>query len=516
MPSLAEAGAWATSNRQLIDTADCDIQGRPLKELAAAGRSEVAAAAWRYTREYRGAVEPPAEPARVFLAGHQPELFHPGVWLKNFALGRLAEMHGGVAVNLVIDSDTIKASSLRVPGGSVTEPTVEAVHFDRPSPEIPFRARPILDPALFASFGRRAAARLAPLVPDPLLTQFWPLAVENSRRTTNLGECLAQSRHQWEERWGLATLELPQSHVCCLPSFRWLTAHLLANLPRLWEVYNSALAEYRRQHHVRSHAHPAPELAADGVWLEAPFWIWTTDNPRRRRVFVCPRGDELILADREGLEEPLSLSAEGEAGRAVEQLCDLELRGIHLRTRALITTLSARLIFGDLFLHGIGGAKYDRLTDAIICRFFGIEPPAYMVVSGTLRLPIQREQPRETELRTVERQLRELEFHPERFLDGRAAGNAGDVNSAAHWVAEKSARIAAPQEARARFRAIRAANEHLQPFIVAERTELTARLAALRRALRAEAILSSREYSFCLHPEKSLREFLLAFSGASA
>ncbi len=38
-------------------------------------------------------------------------------------------------------------------------------------------------------------------------------------------------------------------------------------------------------------------------------------------------------------------------------------------------------------------------------------------------------------------------------------------------------------------------------------------MTALQRALRAESILSSREYGFCLHPEKTLREFLLAFPG---
>ena len=32
-------------------------------------------------------------------------------------------------------------------------------------------------------------------------------------------------------------------------------------------------------------------------------------------------------------------------------------------------------VLSDLFIHGIGGAKYDELTDEIIRRFFGIEPP---------------------------------------------------------------------------------------------------------------------------------------------
>ena len=41
----------------------------------------------------------------------------------------------------------------------------------------------------------------------------------------------------------------------------------------------------------------------------------------------------------------------------------LPSRGIRLRTRALTTTLFARYVLGDLFVHGIGGAKYDELGD---------------------------------------------------------------------------------------------------------------------------------------------------------
>ena len=54
----------------------------------------------------------------IFLAGHQPELFHPGVWLKNFALGALARQHGATAINLLIDSETVKHTGVRTPGGS--------------------------------------------------------------------------------------------------------------------------------------------------------------------------------------------------------------------------------------------------------------------------------------------------------------------------------------------------------------------------------------------------------------
>ncbi len=50
----------------------------------------------------------------------------------------------------------------------------------------------------------------------------------------------------------------------------------------------------------------------------------------------------------------------------------------------------ARLVLSDVFIHGIGGAKYDQLTDAIVRRFFGVEPPGYLVATATLKLPLPR------------------------------------------------------------------------------------------------------------------------------
>ncbi len=512
-PPLGAALRLAAANRERLLMSDYDFNGCSLAKLANRSREQLVTAALRYTRSFCDVPDPPRAPTALFLAGHQPELFHPGVWLKNFVLDRLARQSGGLAINLVIDSDTIKSSSLRVPGGAAEHPTAESILFDRPTAEIPFQARTIQDRAIFESFGCRAAERLAPLVPHPLLEEFWPTVVENSRRTSNIGECFAQSRRQWEGRFGLTTLELPQSAVCNLDSFYWVIAHLSSHLPRLWEVYNSALSDYRREHHIRSHAHPAPELAIDGCWLEAPFWIWTDADPRRRRVFICPRGDELRLSDREGLEILLPLTPECEGGAAVERLRELEGQGIHLRSRALLTTLVARLLLGDMFLHGIGGAKYDRLTDTIIERFFGIQPPQYMVVSGTLHLPIEHSTVAPVDLQNAERGLRELTFHPEQFLDNQ---NNDAGSDASNWIAEKQRRInqpVGPRQARERCRAIRRANEELQPWVARRRAEMNAQVDSLARKLRSEAILSSREYAFCLYPEKTLQKFLLEIPG---
>src|SRR5262249_2863990 len=53
--------------------------------------------------------------------------------------------------------------------------------------------------------------------------------------------------------------------------------------------------------------------------------------------------------------------------------------------------LPPRLFLADLFVHGIGGGKYDEITDELVRRFYGGEPPDFLVLSATLWLPVAHE-----------------------------------------------------------------------------------------------------------------------------
>jgi hypothetical protein len=287
-------------------------------------------------------------------------------------------------------------------------------------------------------------------------------------------------------------------------AFQWFVAHLLARLPEFRTAYNESLREYRRFHHLRSLSHPAPDLAEDGPWLEAPLWVWTAENPRRRRLFAKMAPGEILLSDRLSWEARLPLSSEGNASRAVERLMELQHGNVRIRPRALMTTLWARLALGDLFIHGIGGAKYDCVTDRLIERFFGVAAPRFMVVSATLHLPIERAGATADEVRTIQHELRAMTYQPERYLT-HASHLSEDM------IAEKRQWIATPQtaqNAQQRCQAIRRINAALQPWLDDRRERLAARLAETSRRLHAEGILAWREYAFCLYPESTLREFL--------
>ena len=214
-PAWPDLGALLRSNVEQARGVNLDFQGRSLDELRVLARRHLVEDALQYTRQYRdvelhpsaGETRSTASPS-IILAGHQPQLFHPGVWCKNFALGALARQQRAVAINLQVDSDSVKRTSSRVPGGSVDQPVLYDVPFDvSPLPGVAFEEQSIHDVRQFESFGARAEEFLGPLVPDSLLGAYWPLAVDRYRATGKLGLALSQSRHQLVSQDAVVNLE---------------------------------------------------------------------------------------------------------------------------------------------------------------------------------------------------------------------------------------------------------------------------------------------------------------------
>ncbi|MBX3424801.1 MAG: hypothetical protein KF688_03890 [Pirellulales bacterium] len=504
LPALAQQGA-------LLDAAPVEIGGVSLGEFRRQAKAELALLAHEYVAEYADAPARLDPAAPIVVAGHQPELIHAGVWLKNFAASELAGRLGGGAINLVIDSDAAHGATIRVPAGDPATPRFELLPFDAPCEPIAWEERRVIDAATWQSFGARAVEAMRPWGVDPLARTWWPTVLAS--RGTPPGLALAQARHALEIEWGARTLELPQSAVGRSHSFRRFACVLLAELPRLVAAYNGALAEFRRIHRIRNHAHPAPNLATDGRWFEAPFWSWSTSDPTRRPLFARRIGDEVEIADRGRFVQRLPLGGSGDCDTAIDVLAACEARGVKIRSRAMATTLFARLALADLFIHGIGGARYDEATDAISREFFGLTPAPYAAMTGTLRLPIPLPREADAEINTRRRDLRDLRFHPERFLAGADLDAEGD-RVAAVLVAEKRRWIAAeksPANARARHLGIEGANQALAALLADVRGRTTASLEAARQRARAGAILGSREYAFCLFPHDRLQQFLLDF-----
>ncbi|MDA7951660.1 MAG: hypothetical protein MPJ24_09255, partial [Pirellulaceae bacterium] len=197
------------------------ILGTTAGELATLARKELLALSQKYTSQYltpppfseKLQTSPNQENLPLILSGHQPELFHLGVWFKNFLLSAVAQKEGGIGINLIIDNDQAKTPTLKtlLP----TDPLSEAwLPFNTPS-AAPYEET-ILDDDHFATFPTLAENHLAQESSNLLLKEFWAKVTElmdqipsESPYARKLAYPLSMARHFLENQWGQKTLELP-------------------------------------------------------------------------------------------------------------------------------------------------------------------------------------------------------------------------------------------------------------------------------------------------------------------
>ena len=160
-PPLSGANARLAANTQRLDAWDHDFQGRRAGRLRALARREILESSRAYLAQYD--LDVPALPhstAPLVVTGHQPELFHPGVWIKNFATAAIAREGNGVGLNLIVDNDILKSNSIRVPATDDGGLRVHRVEFDGRAAEVPIEELRVDDEALFASFRDRQGWRI--------------------------------------------------------------------------------------------------------------------------------------------------------------------------------------------------------------------------------------------------------------------------------------------------------------------------------------------------------------------
>ncbi len=528
-PDWSRILEWSSQRYRFTDGGHLEFCGRSLAEARDQARGEIVQLALTHTRGYTrlpisdaGLVDQRA----IVLSGHQPELFHPGVWFKNFLLGRLSHCCGAITINFLVDNDLCRETTIRVPTRAADGHLRQAVvPFDAPRSAIPWELRRVESMEVWNAFPERVAATLPEECSAEFVETLWQRASTALERTGNIGLALAEARHRIEREEGLDTLEVPLSQMVSTRAFARFSIHLLADLPRFQEVYNSQRDRYRRAHKIRNEAHPVPALVDEAGWLEAPWWVYRPVDPERRPLWVRMVDDVLILSDRSGWQAQIEgrLDCDQAASQWLEFLAD----GICLRPRALLTTMYLRMFVGDVFIHGIGGGKYDQLTNGILREFFGIEPPPIVVASATVPLPQYTEwcpiglAELEQRIRETKRQLWELQQNPEkallrRIISGRSQLTESQRRRLRELADEKQRllqNIPPRGEKSAWHQRMAALKRELQELAAVQADAVEQEIERLEMAASQAAIAQAREYPICIYPRDFLVEQLKRLAG---
>ena len=469
-----------------------------LGQLQQQARNELTERALAYSRQYLpNCNSPTADNPAIVMSGHQPELYHAGVWYKNFVLSELAERTSAIAINLVVDSDLSNRNSIRFPDLNSSPIRTDSIAIDQPVAAVPHEQRKVQDPSFVFALPDRVQQVFANANEPRIVDRLWPETVQAYHELTPsnsapaLGATIAAGRHRFEQSVGLQTLEIPVSILSQTTAFANFAAAIFDRASEFRRTYNQVLAEYRNVNRIRSNSHPVPELEETDDWTEVPFWISSSKTLGRQRLFIRYLADQIELSDRSQLHQVLPKS---DFLAAFEQLNDA---GIAIRPRALSTTMLCRLLMSDIFIHGVGGAKYDQLTDAICQRFFKYQLPEFLIVSATFRLPTQVPLVSKNDVTQLRTRRRECNFHPERFLDTDLLTSKAVelIQQKRHWTASPHIR------SKEKHYAITGINQQLRAILKPSDEQLQSDIDELQLQLRSSQIANSREYSFCLYGE---------------
>ncbi len=454
----------------------------------------------------------------IIQTGHEPILYHPGIWIKNHLTHYVANKLDGIGVNKIVDNDGCNMGFMYVPILSEKSASVGKVALVRDKDHVAYEEIVFDD---FESI-RQFKEEVIGLLSKNILREDIKTTIENmqdmfeqfvnridayyQQGCRDMVGLLTAARRSLEEDFGIENLEAPVSWMCDTDGFYHFLLHILDEAERFVKIYNEKLAEYRRIHKIRSKANPLPDLKVLGDSIEIPFWVWKTGG-QRSKCYMKNEGDDIKITD--GAEVLVTLKKGDDVINTITRLKTLMEAGIKIRPRAITTTMFSRLFFSDVFIHGIGGAKYDTITDEIIKEFFGIDPPGFVTISATLFLPFVSYDVDVKELRELQRAISDMCYNPERYAP-EDVQNVPEFMNRVHEKQRLIRMMAAgnSKEKRRYFGRIKELNRLMLSQIDPEMQKKQDEMQEIRNKLVFNEAARFREYPVCLYPTKVLREYM--------
>lgn len=500
-----EYAQWAGLARAFATTAgewDFEIAGVPVGDLRRLARREAVDRA----REFSARIGVPLravadDPELMVVTGHQPELYHPGVWIKDFLLQRFSEDTGAAAIDLVVDSDGFDTLEIHSPCFR-PEVSVCRAFLAVGTSDGCYACAPVPDAGDIEEFCRAGAEQLRTL-PAPALGRHFSLFCERlqsaATSSRNIAELLTFARRNYESSAGTDYLELPVTSMARSRSFATLVAHLALDARAFATAYNGALRDYRDRTGTRNAAQPFPDLGVTAEAVELPLW---SISGRRATVWARTGDRPALMVDGE-----VVCGLSGGPGAAVERIMGLDSL---LAPKALALTMYARLLVADLFIHGVGGGRYDQVTDDVLGRYFGVEPPPFAVASMTMYLPLGAHVVRDEEVEAVSMALNRLRHNPDQMLSEIEFETTGEHEAAVALADEKATLVVAIAGTGADKKAlgarIREVNAELAALLEPFERDLSDELDQLLQLQKASEVLTDRTYPFCFWDPREIAD----------
>ena len=512
-------------NKERFKSYDFDLNGIPFSEFRELVRYETLKKAGEYTEGIKSLCSKLNVPGTenlpciddayksgkdIVQTGHSPILAHPGVMIKQGLVNSIVKKVNAIGINMVVDNDACHDNCLNIPDINGLDSSVKRIEFLSSLYNLAFEEIRFTDSTQLTAFKESVLKVLHDPDMKKTFEDFINPVINLSGETLRFTDLFTCARHAFLLRFGIGNLEIPVSLISETEPFLNFFLHITANAKSFVDIYNAKLREYRRLKKISSRANPLPDLMEEGYVVELPFWIWG-EGESRKSLYASVANDSRIsiICEKKIVEhfdfgEDDNLS--GNSSENLRRLKNLISKGIKIRPKAIVNTMYSRMFLSDLFVHGIGGAKYDLITDEIIREFIGVEPPAYATVSATLHLPYKPYDVSNDDVIALKHVIKDMGYNPDKYASGKVMEDAVMRS----MVSEKKEIIAGEahnsEERHRAFDRLKELNALMKKEISPLIKEKEKELEDLEKRLRYNSIVTNREYPFCIYPESMLGE----------
>ena len=341
----------------------------------------------------------------VLASGHQPIIYHSGILYKNYLISRHVKNNkNAIGLNIIIDTDVGDSGKLAVVKKGVYG--LERANFHLAEKDRLFNSTNLKDAAEIAAVFDELTQALAGFTGvDNRSIEIYKKLYQDFEGTSVV-EANTAIRRYYEGK--AKYIEIPLSEILVLPEIQSYICKLFKDYKKLFWTYNETLDAFRLEHKIKNVANPFPNLILKGNRIEMPFWLIDRKSSTREIIWLESSENNLLVYSEE------KLVAKGNVEEISKVLETLQL-DYQVVPKASFITQILRLGISDLFIHGLGGAKYDEFTDRFIKLYASRNVPSFCTASAS-RFLLEKEISKYELEKSEHEKRRDMRFHIKNYL----------------------------------------------------------------------------------------------------
>jgi hypothetical protein len=481
-----------------------------------ASRTELLNIAKNYTKAMTPAACFEGIGENIIVTGHQAIWHHCGILAKNAITSKFAADVNGCPIHLVLDHDVCDTAIVLPKKQMDGDWCFEKIEIEPAQNPVPLGFRPApkghapqkeIIQALSDAIGRIYGKQFCCMI----WSQYLGLPSNCLPDFKNVADFITCFQAMLNSALGIKMLYLPVSLLSASSCFTDFAASVIINASYFAHSYNNAAFDQMKYKNNNTSETIRP-LTVDYSkgFIELPFWLVSSQG-RRTSLYVklADSGKIKICTAATGLGGLDSSENDGK----IEQLkIILNQQKYYLWPKAVTLTLFVRLFLADWFVHGVGGAFYESITDKIIEDYYRIEKLRFGVATATVTLPLcdcagtAGETSDELKLR-----LRDFKYNPEKFIEAplmQTEPVKSLLDKKKKLIEITHNHCLTAQEKKSAWEAIATVNKALFQFTKNALQNLNEKIKQLDSRCLAQQVLNCRQYFFGLLPEEILKDML--------